>query len=523
MSRFECATPSQDDRLQFNMTQPPSPTLSERSLIFERDVQEGSSFLPIAANATEGNSTATSASITNLNGLSKQRSYSQSIPITRSNSAAYVPGFISRLADWGVPRSLEPLMTSPTAPPLAPTPVVLNRRLSRTNSHSSSNVLCQGGSVLLSNSLSTPGLNNHVHHNRRRTLENMVAPALDASCSLLADESTDLENVDVVHSRSSSVIGLDMALGYMRSNPRSRNNSNIPASSVAPNYKPTGNDHTVEDSNGKTLNFYSYAALRTDEMTSGNSQIASRPGSVSSHCSTGCKPSHSPNIFQQQQFKTGGTADGPGSPVLNPFLGRRESSPYLSLSPPQNCRRLSNTNHINGGAKTPTSPLNGNQFSILSSNMASVLLQDSSKHAPLKKPNRLRNNSLGVEKFGGKLGQLSRFHIESDNDDALSDADIDVPDRAHSCIQEGIISTAPLSKKRTGSTNTTIPLLASPYEGQTIHTPVGRTVTFLDRKNGSASVIQLQPTPVSYGVENQLQTEKLGDVLRRRLSESRPE
>ncbi|GMM53842.1 hypothetical protein DAKH74_004580 [Maudiozyma humilis] len=154
---------------------PVSPTISEHSLIFERSVEDLTA-LPAASITTQG-------STTSLSMLAKQR----------SNSNAYLQ------------RQLTGESCHSTASNNM-TPIMLPISASATN-------INNGRGSFSYSSQNT----NHHHHHRRRTIENLVAPALDASCSLLADQNTALNNVNVIHSRNSSIVGLNMALGMSRS------------------------------------------------------------------------------------------------------------------------------------------------------------------------------------------------------------------------------------------------------------------------------------------------------------------
>lgn len=154
---------------------PVSPTISEHSLIFERSVEDLTA-LPAASITTQG-------STTNLSSLAKQR----------SNSNAFLQRQLTGESCHSTTSN-------------AMTPIMLPISASATNANNGRGSF----SYAAQNS-------NHHHHHRRRTIENLVAPALDASCSLLADQNTGLHNVNVIHSRNSSIVGLNMALGMSRS------------------------------------------------------------------------------------------------------------------------------------------------------------------------------------------------------------------------------------------------------------------------------------------------------------------
>lgn len=110
------------------------------------------------------------------------------------------------------------------------------------------------------------------------SVENFVSPCLDATTKILTDESTDLDNVDMVYSRRpSSVMGLNMALGRNKSfanyndadggpatpfSSRSRTNSqaNITKTSSLANLR---DPDSVK--RPPTLSFYSYADMINNE------------------------------------------------------------------------------------------------------------------------------------------------------------------------------------------------------------------------------------------------------------------
>lgn len=153
----------------------------------------------------------------------------------------------------------------------------------------------------------------------RRQLENCVAPALDASCSIIADDSADLNDLDVVYMRRPSTIGLDMALG------RTRSNSYATLTDQQKSQRQAGEE------NPRTLRFYSYADVLSDEAASAGvpGPPGARPGLAHSASSTYLRP---PASQQQTSFSNPFVKrrdSGTGSLTL----GRRYSNNVLSRSP----------------------------------------------------------------------------------------------------------------------------------------------------------------------------------------------
>lgn len=104
------------------------------------------------------------------------------------------------------------------------------------------------------------------------SMENFTAPCLDATATLLNDDSADLDNVEMVYSsRSSSVIGLNMALGRTTSINSQSSSSNIRdlntgGGPTSPNLASASVSSPVSGSNPRpSLNFYSYADMISSE------------------------------------------------------------------------------------------------------------------------------------------------------------------------------------------------------------------------------------------------------------------
>lgn len=466
---------SDDLELSFDMVQDASssPMLNEDSLIFERDVQDDPLLLPFPSSTT-----LTSNSTINLNNLAngtmgpnlvKTRSnstLSTSLTRQRTSSESY-----SNINNANTNANGTPTM----CPPIG---IIPNRRLSRTNSYTNANLNngTMNSSNIFSNSMKSngsflnassmlqvssisPTTNNvtniiqHHHHNRRRTMENLVAPALDASCYI--DNNVNVNDVKIIHSRSSSIIGLDMALGRVRTNSfinskqsgslnldkfslingNLKNNdtendndnaidddddddNNTNNTAGTGNYQ---NQNDNEDDDKNILKFYSYNDLITNEKISNSTTPISmkRPSLVTSYSSSYMKSPPTPlsyinsptQLNQNSNIKVNTNYSNCNNKLnpqfLNPFGSSRSSSPYTNQS---KIRRFSsnnngnnnNNNNINNNLQTANISVNtnngNNSYNCNSNNNSnSNCHNESVLNSPITRNgsymNKLRNNS----------------------------------------------------------------------------------------------------------------------------------
>lgn len=407
---------------------PPSPTISEHSLIFERSVEDLTT-LPSSTN--------TLGSMTNLNMLTKQR----------SNSNA----FLQRQLTGGSVNSMASNSMTPMMLPVSATPT---------------------------NSLSAHSTNHH-HHHRRRTIENLVAPALDASCSLIADHTTQMDNVNVIHSRNSSIVGLNMALGLSRSSSisgrldkrqifngtqsddnnesecdstsggSSRDNSededdengvnidklirsrrisrsrrtsgtNISSTQTSPMVTSPRFSNTATDSSGKVLKFYSYVDMVSDEHI--NPAISNRrpsflTGSVSSPLLTPSEllnSSASNHSLSPPQIGTNFLK----SPVMTATTNKRDQGTSY-ISPKLSSRRLSGNSNNNTMPRSPTYVPNG---------MSTLSSPQNYYHRSHGKTRKSKGQNKDNSKTNDNNNEI-KFQIESsdefssDDDTAMFDLD----------------------------------------------------------------------------------------------------
>ncbi|SMN18643.1 similar to Kazachstania naganishii KNAG_0M01980 hypothetical protein [Maudiozyma saulgeensis] len=539
---------------------PPSPTISEHSLIFERSVEDLTT-LPSSSTNTLG-------SMTNLNMLTKQR----------SNSNV----FLQRQLTGGSVNSIASNLMTPMMLPVSAT----------TSNASNSNNTNNNNSAR--NSLSSHSTNHH-HHHRRRTIENLVAPALDASCSLIADQSTQMDNVNVIHSRNSSIIGLNMALGLSRSSSisgslnkreifngdandesgsdsgsdsseddedggvdidrlvssrrisRSRRTSgtNNTSTQTSPMVTSPRFSSTTTDSSGKVLKFYSYVDMVSDEHI--NPAISNRrpsflTGSVSSPLLTPSELLNSSVSNHSLSPPQAGT-NFLKSPVMTNTTNKREPcTPYIS--PQLSSRRLSGNSNNNTMPRSPTYVPNGMSALSPPSNYYNRSNGKSKKSKNHNKDGSNNNNNNDI-----KFQIESSDEFSSDDDTAMFD--LDQTNNRNNNYKNGNslfniqntkqgTTTAPPSILKTSMfqtgnnhSNPDIYLKAKSrtYSNASYHPPPtssrpGSTSSSSFRKlsipnsnntNGQlASTSPILPSPYS------LQMENLGAVLRQKVSDSNP-
>lgn len=534
-----------------------SPTISDRSLIFERNVQNDPFLLPYSNNTTLTSLTA--------HDLSKQRSNSN-VSLTRQRTGDSIA-------------STHSFSINDNSTPVIPLPISIipNRRLSRTNSsasfsnpllsplsksvsYSSSFIPTSNGNSVNSNiAVSSPLVDDGFHHHRRRTLENSVAPALDASCSLMAEDVTDIADVNIIHSRSSSTIGLDMALGRLSNHSQSNNNSNNSTNTDETHNSNTNDQQNKEsESNGsKVLNFYSYNDLLTDEKIKeihSASNPNKRPSLTISKSASNFKMSTSPS---QQANNSINNINNINSSFFNPFAPGRSSS--VCLSPQQQSRKPSFNNGNISFSKSPISPSSSVIEDTLTNNInhtSSVLLQDpvsTGNLTSLSIKNHLNksiNRNIAHLQSGKWLKEaklvesMSQFHFSSSESDCECDSECEEERSKNGCIANetndsddiavdgyypghgvnGSVSCLPTKiKNLRSSSNSSIKNTSF----------LLKTTNFLDSKSKASSVITLQqyfdnnPTEHmnlndSIPVENfQLQKEKIGDMIKDKVLSSK--
>ncbi|AJR47086.1 Vhs2p [Saccharomyces cerevisiae YJM1342] len=338
-----------------NNYMPPSPSMSESSMIFERNVEDPSYLYKTVSNNA-------------ANSLSRQSSRTSLFNHNNSSN-----------------RNFHNLSQRSSA-------VNLHLQPSRTNESIASYQTYNPDFVV-----QTP-----LDH--RRTLENFVPPALDAGCSIVTDDTTGLDDVDMVYSRRPSTIGLDRALGRTRSlSSQSFDNETSPAHLRSPN-----------DHGSRLLRFYSYADMLSDD----NNNNVSNATSTSSTAN----PLRRPPMQGHYSFS---------SSLLN-SPSHLPSPPSASASPPQHMnftnpfiisRRYSNTtiNNANGG--TSAGSTTGAALSRSPSNQQYLLKQ---QRSPSGSTRSRRNSNRPGSAANIMIGKpKSKFHIESSGSEGFSSEEED--------------------------------------------------------------------------------------------------
>ena len=325
----------------------------------------------------------------------------------------------------------------------------------------------------------------HHHHSRRRTLENSVAPALDASCSIVNDENTDLTDVDMVYSRRpSSTIGLNMAL-LGRTNSATLPSASSPVSPdlklsrsyshsagarpALNNVNNTGMTTASGEPKSRILRFYSYVDMLSDEkLTQTNNAPSNRP-------SLKCQPNSCPFILKQPQPQPSFSSSATTT-FSNPFTKSTEfpsGSPYVS--PQQNARRYS-TN----ASKSPP-----NQSS-------SILLQ--------------RKPALSNTEPTTNIGRNPRFEIESSDSEEEEDLAMDMLEP----------SFRPASSLRSSATC----LASNPEIANQVSLSSSSSFATMPKSTSLSNDPSFVSSSNTLASDNELRTEKVSEVLKKKVSNS---
>lgn len=238
-------------------------------------------------------------------------------------------------------------------------------------SHSSTNLSMDGNAVEQEVIYQNP-------INHRRTLENFVPPALDEGCSIVTDDATDLEDVDMVfvHSRKPSTIGLDMALG------RTRSMSTLKPGSITEGLETTSSANSEHSTSPRLFRFYSYADMLSEDNYTNNNQYPKRPSfshhSLSSNLLQRSKTAGQTTTTQNASNLIGssppkGTSSTQG--FVNPFIvSRRYSS---NTGPIQTAAVSPPAAALPAGSRSQSNLLRQGSYSTLSPNTTPLSFNNS--------------------------------------------------------------------------------------------------------------------------------------------------
>lgn len=258
----------------------------------------------------------------------------------------------------------------------------------------------------------------HHHHQMNRHLENHIAPAIDATCHVFQnmpaeDAHNMLNEISIVHSRRSSLIGLNMALGVLsppsfyssgsiNTDTRASSNHNFKSSTtmIPDTLSPVSINEEDMDENCVTLPFYSYADMLTDEMNSSypNSTRSSRPRFSSSSSTSALKRASQGQLFESS----------------SPNLLRNTSGSCLFLQSPK--KPVNRSSRASSSVSTLKSP--ASQFLSPPSSTSSALM----RHPPQNlRTQYVQGNSGGLI----PVGFNSKFQFAMSESDSSSDEDDD--------------------------------------------------------------------------------------------------
>ncbi|CAI4065494.1 hypothetical protein SUVZ_09G0340 [Saccharomyces uvarum] len=335
---------------------PPSPSMSESSMIFERNVEDPSYLYKTVSNNA-------------ANPLSRQSSRTSLFNHNNTSN-----------------RNIHNLSQKSSA-------VNLHLQPSRTNES------------IASYQTYNPDFIVQTPLDHRRTLENFVPPALDAGCSIVTDETTGLDDVDMVYSRRPSTIGLDKALGRTRSlSSQSFENETSPAHPRSPN-----------EHGSRLLRFYSYADMLSDDNNiNNNNNTTTTPSSAN--------PLRRPPMQNHYSFS---------SSIMN-SPSHLPSPPSASASPPQHMsftnpfiisRRYSNTTINNASGAGSGGNSAGAVLSRSPSNQQYLLKQ---QRSPSGTGHSRKNSNRPGSATNIMIGKpKSKFHIESSGSEGFSSEEED--------------------------------------------------------------------------------------------------
>ncbi|SCW02022.1 LAFE_0E12420g1_1 [Lachancea fermentati] len=441
----------------------PSPVASENSLIFERSVEDPYQQVYKAAPACQACSNAESLS----------RTHSRSLSRTQS------------------------------------------RRLSRTPSHCPSsrsssvvNVATLNGSDRDS-LCSAPGFPGGLpagckHSSHNHTLENLVAPALDAGTALVEENDTNLDNVEMIYSRRPSTLGLDLALGRTRTN----SHYNLPelsrantSASVASNIS-NASAASAQTERPRVLRFYSYADMLSDENANPR-----RPSITQSLSST----------FLRQQ-----NPQQPQPLLHNPFASPNRRGSNSSNMMPLSCTTSRNLpNHVLNLSRSPTNRVS---TPVLSNGNGNGNGSGNGNHT---NGQQLLTQQLGTPHATTRKS-TGKFHLESSGSDCSASEDDSDTEMATSPNSPSLLYNATNSQNLyntvTGprlsrtSTQNSFKKVAPPYKVRTYSNASGISPFLNSTRAGTAAVPGNAQNMNDLLYDESLKSGSVGDVLRRKVS-----
>ncbi|SCU84742.1 LAMI_0C08702g1_1 [Lachancea mirantina] len=343
----------------------------------------------------------------------------------------------------------------------------------------------------------------------RRALEDMIAPALDAGASLVAEPDTDLDNVEMIYSRRPSTLGLDMALGRTRT---SGSHTNLPmlsraasnasftsaistssfasaasnasgASGQSTQSTATAVDRGVE--RPRVLRFYSYADMLSDENA------------------------HSRRPSLSQSLSNSWARASPQPIFTNSFKGtRRESLPSNISTTGSSCRQF--PQHSKTLSRSPTG-VSCRSFVTSPSIPTSAPASSARPTADSKQKGKFHLESSGSD--------CSTSEDESDQDMATSPNSPTLMNNATN--SQNLYNTVTGPRLSRTSTQNSFKKAHPPYSNRT-YSFASNISPFLSQSRSTANSAPSGNTQnmndVLYNEASSLQSNSVGEVLRRKMS-----
>ncbi|CCC68744.1 hypothetical protein NCAS_0B06600 [Naumovozyma castellii] len=515
----------------------------DNSQIFERNVED-----PYILTKTTSSNLSRHASHTNL---LLQRKTS-----TASNNTNYKPRYVS------------------TSNLNALSPQYTNSSISTTNSLSQlTTTTTNNGDYVL------PNHNSMDHHHN---LENFVPPALDAGCSIVTDKDTNLDDIDMIYSKRPSTIGLNMALGRTRTNSLSPSNqanrrpslasssSEADLPTTSRNLRQTVSSSSPPSAHPRLLRFYSYVDMLSDENLNQNqntntNQMHStnnvRP-SLLSHYSSNSTYSPRLHLSPTSSVKTQFN-----NPFFNPIAATNSATTTNRAGPHRNSILL--RRYSSGASNSPietidNTPMNTDKLMSLRKSLSSMNKNHHNRTQHSSSPNIMKNSKFHFDSSSSSEDLTSD---DSDNEQQQQlQQPLDEDQQFKECIdgltlEDDENNTDPLTSTHTILSQPFIPsrsgsnhqqeispiLVPQPHPGlqtltsspntittndfsSTLYRP--KTLSFSESLNHHhhhhQSLFPIQTTedtttttttsPHNDEFDENLQTEKLTDILRRRVN-----
>ncbi|KAM3160758.1 Viable in a HAL3 SIT4 background protein 2 [Lachancea thermotolerans] len=336
----------------------------------------------------------------------------------------------------------------------------------------------------------------------RHALEDLVAPALDASASIVNDQDTDLDNVEMIYSGRPSTLGLDLALGRTRTN----SFQNLPALSRA----------------GSTASAISMSSAASAASAASGASCASCTSNASNATAT-----DRPRVLRFYSYADMLSDENAHS--RRPSLTQSTSSSLLRQSPqpsfsnpfsPSN-RRNSNSSGLSPGLAAPTLSSRHLPNHLTTCSRSPTLRASTPVGQPTPTATQLPAAGPQARK------ERNKFHLESSGSDCStsdeeSDQDMATSPNSPTLMQSAansqtLYNTVTGPRLTRASTQNSFKKARPPYRVRTYSSASSMSPLFhASRASFSNQGAAQNLNDVLY--DDSLQTSSVGDVLRKKVS-----